>query len=518
MIRNLVLFVNPPNSNLVISKDLTVANPMKHSDWADYPSMGILSLASAVEKMVPELECWYLDGMVCGYDFITDTIDGNCVRILAVCVSALSATYEAGLGIFRFCREVDPGITTVIGNDHFTALYPSIMRNHGDLIDCGFVGNEVVTGLGHLLNGLYNTGHCRLTIPGLVYAVETIGGYICNRGEFSESVWADIDYSLLNRVFNHTAAYDTVFAERMIDRLKEWTGRDFNRGVAVEFARGCVKFRNDNACTFCSIQYGGLWKNAVRSAEETWNVLYQAYWAGYDYIYVVTDELALTFRSLLTDMLKCKPYWAAHIGMTGYCRADGLAIEKNARLLKELGFEIMMVGLDAFTPKSLQAFNKTLRPHKGARDLYQANFTALETARKVGLQVRVGVVVGHIGITYDMLRKSVQLFEELVSGFSDVICTADVEVLSPEPGSMEWRYLTEPKVAQATADRLDLNIGLEATRGEVAAELLGLDVVRPTEMLERYVKALTPGVDLADLVQARVDMREIAVKSGIAVD
>lgn len=35
--RNLVLLVNPPNSNLAVKKDTTVANPLEHSDWADYP-------------------------------------------------------------------------------------------------------------------------------------------------------------------------------------------------------------------------------------------------------------------------------------------------------------------------------------------------------------------------------------------------------------------------------------------------------------------------------------------------
>lgn len=195
MTRNLVLFINPPNSDLAFNRSLTVTNPMDHSDWSDYPSMGILSLASAIDKLIPELECWYLDGVICGYDFIVDIITVNAPRILAVCVSVLSATYEAGMGFFKVCRRIDLEIATIIGNDYFTALYPEIMSNHGWLIDCGLLGNEVVTGLTRLLTGLYRARRIDLSISGLVYSVGMGDGHICNTRIVSESIWSPVTTS-----------------------------------------------------------------------------------------------------------------------------------------------------------------------------------------------------------------------------------------------------------------------------------------------------------------------------------
>lgn len=57
---------------------------------------------------------------------------------------------------------------------------------------------------------------------------------------------------------------------------------------------GCIKFNGDDACSFCSIQYGGMWKNEL-PAEEAWLAIRLAWTAGYDYLYVTADELPLTF-------------------------------------------------------------------------------------------------------------------------------------------------------------------------------------------------------------------------------
>ena len=86
-----------------------------------------------------------------------------------------------------------------------------------------------------------------------------------------------------------------------------------------------------------------MWKNSVSDAKTAWEVLQRAYRAGYDYLYVTADELALTFRQLLTEMWENPPRWFLQLSedekplLTGYARTDGVMVEKNARLLYDLG-------------------------------------------------------------------------------------------------------------------------------------------------------------------------------------
>ena len=44
-----VLVVSPPNSNTVIDgASCTVTRPEEHTDWSDFPNLGILTLVSAL--------------------------------------------------------------------------------------------------------------------------------------------------------------------------------------------------------------------------------------------------------------------------------------------------------------------------------------------------------------------------------------------------------------------------------------------------------------------------------------
>ncbi|GAA3434196.1 hypothetical protein GCM10018954_038000 [Kutzneria kofuensis] len=66
-----------------------------------------------------------------------------------------------------------------------------------------------------------------------------------------------------------------------------------------QIGRGCIKFARNDACSFCSIRFGGMWRNSVPSAEAAWQVIHAAHTAGYDYLYLTADELPLMFGRLL---------------------------------------------------------------------------------------------------------------------------------------------------------------------------------------------------------------------------
>lgn len=151
-LRAVVFFINPPNSNDLDAglageaDDIVVSKGIQHTDWANFPHLGILSLASHIDAL-PGFEGCYIDGVIHPLDRILAAIRERAGRTLAVCLSAITANYEATIRIARSVKSIDPQIAIVVGNDHFTALSREILDRHGELIDCGFVGNEVYAGL-----------------------------------------------------------------------------------------------------------------------------------------------------------------------------------------------------------------------------------------------------------------------------------------------------------------------------------------------------------------------------------
>ncbi len=330
--RNIVIIANPPNTS---GDGKRSGTGYEHSDWANYPHLGALKLCSALAK-VEGVETVYFDGTVRPVDELIAFIAKNSERILVLGLSVLTASYGAGLQIAKNAKAIDDKIVVIFGNDHFTACADICLSNQ-PAIDGGFVGNEVFSGLVGLVSGLLaNDG--KSTWPAyLGRSPRTVATSV------NEAIYTDIDYSLIDRHFMHSTVYRSNLQKRVGPRIHKMTGERIASGVPVEFARGCLKFRNNDACSFCSIQYGGMWSKAA-SAAEAWGMIEKATASGYDLLYITTDELALTFPKLLKDMAQTAPRKLPF--MVGYSRADGLANARSAERLVAAGVRIVMVGLD----------------------------------------------------------------------------------------------------------------------------------------------------------------------------
>lgn len=522
--RNEVLIVVPPNSNTVLDDHLlTVTRPQEHSDWSDFLCLGALSLVCAL-RANPALRPIYVDGTIIDLGEILSYISDNSERVLAVCVGVLTANYEAGVLIARHAKAVDPRIWTVVGNDHFTALPAECMR-YADVLDYGFVGNEVVGPFTELVGRL----HAGVPVtPGAVPSLVTrTGGSVDVAPPRPEPVFSRYGYEFIDDGFSHTATYTRQFRKRIAPRVEELLGKRVSAGVPVDLGRGCVKFAADDACTFCSIQYGGLWRNQL-TPETAWQAVAAAWGAGYDYLYITADELPITFSSLLWGMNSAKPPWWQSLPvddrpmMVGYARADGVADPRRTQLLVDLGVRQVMIGMDAGSALSLAAMNKPLGGRRRdrmveAEKLYQLNWKALEVARDHGLLIRAGFVVGHLGMSPELLAENVERIKALISEGRDVISAIDVEVLSPQPGSYDFTYLTSPAAAMAAADRLGLAIADVDELERVAGNWRGRDVVLPELAMRDYARALMPGVAFDALAEARSSIRQFAKSAGVVI-
>jgi radical SAM superfamily enzyme YgiQ (UPF0313 family) len=459
-----VLVINPPNSSSVMDTvACTVTQPGELTDWANVPSLGVLTLASALAD-IPGITPVYLDGTVVPWNELLGYIAENAAEIFAVGISALTASYEAGLQLLEHVKQVQPGAWTILGNDHFTALAETCLTHHRDCVDFGFVGNEIVGSFRALIADLYRDQlRAPAAYPGLA---AWDGDRVAVTPQQPEPVFTGQRYELIDAVFPHSRYYARNFRARVGPRMRELMGADVSCGVPVEFARGCIKFSRDDACTFCSIQYGGMWRNSLDSPHHAWDMLRRATQAGYDYLSVTADELPLTFGSLLRQMVATRPGWwtaaAEHERplLAGYARADGLASPRHAAMLRDLNIRYLMVGLDAGTPLSLAALNKPLAPvadtdpRQRAERMFEHNVAALRAAREEGLFLKAGFVVGHLGMTPELLKLNTEATCALIDNGKGAIASVDIEVLSPEPGSRDYTYLTSPALATAAAQRL----------------------------------------------------------------
>jgi anaerobic magnesium-protoporphyrin IX monomethyl ester cyclase len=522
--RNEVLVIVPPNSNTVIEgRLLTVTRPEEHSDWSDFLCLGALSLVSALAD-VPGVRPVYIDATIIAFDDVLSYITGNSSRILAVCLGVLTANYEAGLIIARYAKQADSQIVTVAGNDHFTALAAECMGS-APWLDYGFAGNEVVGPFVSLISALRaGAPVAPEALPGLAFRA---GGRVRITPQRPEPVFSDYSYGRIDEEFPHSGMYARQFARRIAPRVRELLGRDVHAGVPVDLGRGCVKFAADDACSFCSIQFGNLWRNQL-SPGAAWEAITAAWASGYDYLYLTADELPLTFATLLTAMGEAKPAWWNGLAaverplLVGYARADGIADPRRTQTLADLGIRQVMIGMDAGATISLAAMNKPVGGrHRdvraGAEKLHYMNSTAIKVARDHGMLIRAGFVVGHIGMTPELLRENLDCIQSLIAQGRDVFSAVDVEVLSPQPGAMDFRYLTDPAAAKAAAGRLGLPIGDDDVRADVASRWLGHDVIVPELAMRDYARALMPGIPFEDLAAARSRIRDFAKESGVVV-
>jgi len=522
--RSIVVFINPPNTG-TIPDDLSAENVttgVQHTDWANFPHLGILSLASYIEKNSP-FSSVYMDGVVCPVADIASFITENHEKIHAVCVSLITANYGSGLKICEYAKNLDPEIITFAGNDHFSALTQEVMST-SPVLDYGFVGNEIFDPFCRFLTDV----RAQPDINPSNYA-----GLVCRKDNeivrvpvATEQIFTDIQYDLLDRFYPHTEVYTENFQKRLGKRLNQLLGRDIKRGIPIEFARGCIKFSGDDACSFCSIQYGGMWRNQVNGSSLAWNMIGDAYKAGYDYLYVTADELPLTFPKLLLQMAAERPDW--HLALpekeqpvlVGYARADGLQKEHVVAAMREVGFRICYVGIDAGSPLSLMAMNKPLRskePMYQAEHMFQANQQAAENAKRHGIALKLGFVLGHIGMTQELLEDNVRSVCDLLDTSNESVVSIDVEMLSPEPGSKDFHRLTHPKEALAFASSHNLRLSDESTLNHFAQKYTGCDVFDRDEAIKDYVEAFMPELTFKQLTQARARIRQHAKLRGVVI-
>jgi hypothetical protein len=185
-----------------------------------------------------------------------------------------------------------------------------------------------------------------------------------------------------------------------------------------------------------------------------------------------------------------------------------------------IGFRILFVGVDAGAVRSLQALNKPLRnrdPVAAAQRMYEANLRALSNARNHGIAIKAGFVLGHLGMNEALLDENIATYIEFLRAGRDVIISADIELLSPEPGSKDFRYLTRPDEAETMSERLGLDIGSRSLRQHIAERYQDVDIFDRETAIDDYIGVFMPELSKKRLAAARDYVRGECGRLGIVI-
>ncbi|MFH0775550.1 MAG: hypothetical protein V2A53_08710 [bacterium] len=245
---------------------------------------------SSLKKTIrPGIELGYLDGTVYNNSFIQTYIEENAQSISIICFSVLTANYGASVMLANLAKTLNPRI---FGNDHFSALYESVMKRQPNVC-YGFYGNDVVEGFTDIVSNIISGSMMPLSsYCGLVYRDEhgEIKRNPENPDEYKRLPF--VDYSLADTLFPHNEQY-------LKGQQKTYSfmrGRGLKSQV-VDIGRGCIKFAGHrvsgipvNACDFCGIIPGSK-VILPQTAERAWAILENAYDQGYNYFYITADEL-----------------------------------------------------------------------------------------------------------------------------------------------------------------------------------------------------------------------------------
>ena len=182
-----------------------------------------------------------------------------------------------------------------------------------------------------------------------------------------------------------------------------------------------------------------------------------------------------------------------------------------------------MVGLDAGTAVSLHAMNKPLAPLRDVQSVYRAekmfdhNVRALRSAKNTGLLLKVGFVIGHVGMGAELLRENIESMKALLDSGAGSIASLDVEVLSPEPGSLDFKMLLDPDLARTRADSLGLPMPDRYEHEQRAKKWRDVDIIDREEAMADYVVSVMPGLTLRDLADARAEVRAYGQRLGLTI-
>jgi len=348
------------------------------------PSISLLSIMTYIRQKDPSVQVSMLDGGILAEEKIKAAIEED-ADIYGLRVNAYN--YESSIRLTDFIKSINPKAKVVFGGQHATALPNLILKNRPN-VDAviKFDGERAI----YQLSQGYNMDR----VNNLVYRKN--GSVTANRIVYEDM--NEIPYP------DHSLIDLSPYFENSRKLGKE------RRGL-ISSHKGCLWREKKGGCLFCAQPDMGL---RVRRADIVWE----------EYIYHGVD-------STLDDWKWFEEFHALrrdyNIKFDGYAEAFQIN-PKSVKMLKELNFQAIFMGIESNDAEMLKSINKASKPFQ--------NEQAVRLLRENGIMPRVGLVLGLPGETEESLQKTLDFSRKHLEG-TQITCS----ILNPLPPSPAYYHL-----------------------------------------------------------------------------
>ncbi len=417
------LLINPP----WISKDENIWHGIKGA----MPPLGLLSIAAYAEQQGLSVRVFDLHVERWGIAEFREALR----RILPsyVGISFMTATALAGNRIARIVKEVHPGCTVVVGGVHAEAMPSECLSNSA--IDL------VARGDGEKTFARIASGQSVENIAGVSYRIGNEAAHnppaevITNLDELPMPAYHLVP---MRKYYPAIGAYRRLPAINML------------------MTRGCP-----GKCTFCNSANTTLRTRSAELVVEEIAHLRRTYGIReiqfYDDTFTVVRKNALRFCRLMKER-------QLGVSWTAFVRTD--CFDKQMALaLKEGGCHQVMFGVESGDDQILANIKKPIDREK--------TYQAIETAKKVGLEVRTTFMLGSPGETVESMQRTIDCALQLDPDL------AIFNITTPYPGTEMFAWAKHNGYLN-TEDWGDY---------ELSGAIMNLPTVTPQQVNEAYTRA-----------------------------
>lgn len=367
------------------------------------PPLGLASLAAWVEKhgfVADIIDCFArpdADAAIAAY--VQEQRPG------LVGFSCTTSSFLDGVRIAAWLKELQPGLRTVFGGPHVSALKTAILERFA-AIDYVVVGEGEET----LRELLESGGEAPATIPGLAYR-DGAGQALFNGYRGQTLALDDLPFPAYHKLDGYPSAY----------RLPIFDYPTAPNGTCIS-SRGCPY-----ACSYCDRSvFGRSFRyNSAAYIHEHLRLLRQSY--GIRHVIFYDDNFTVNRARLveLCELLQRRP-----LGLTFNCAARAEHLDGELlRLLKGAGCWMISLGVETGDAALLSQ-------HRQKADLRTVS-EALALIKKAGIRTKALLMMGLPGETEASIQKS----KEFV--FANPIDTFNLAKFTPFPGSPAYESIRE---------------------------------------------------------------------------
>ena len=386
--------------------------------WVTVPPQGLAFIASVLEKAGHRVRVYDANAQHMSPDDVLAEIRRLRPRYLGV--TGPTMVVKSAAHISARAKQDDPGITTIMGGPHISAVPEETMRRYPEF-DIGVVGEGERTAV-ELLAALENKSDLD-NIPGLILRRD---------GDIYRTQPRELIRNLDELPFPayHLLPELTRFYQHVVIRV------DRMPSASVLISRGCAKGK----CIFCSRDvYGG--RVRIHSPEyciEFFDMLIKKY--GIRSINFEDEDL-LAFKPKMTRL--CEEMIRRKMDLTWAIsgRVD-LVDEELLKIMKRAGCWHISFGVESGDQEILDRIKKNITLDQVRR--------AVHLTKKAGITTKGYFMIGHPGETRETIRKTIDFSKSLGLDFFQMSYAA------PLPGTE--LYTMAKDWGEFTADWDDINI------------------------------------------------------------